>query len=44
MNMDQVAVEFSRDASKAVSTVTGHAYLGLSIIDMDRGVMFQSEK
>jgi len=44
MNMDQVAVEFSRDASKAVSTVTGHAYLGISIIDEDRGVMFQSEK
>jgi len=44
MEMDQVAIEFSRDASKAVSTVTGHAYLGISIIDQDRGVMFQSEK
>ncbi len=39
---DQVTVEFSRNASNASTAIVGHAYLGLSIIDDDRGVLIKS--
>lgn len=44
MDMDQVSIEFSRDATKALTRVVGHAYLGISVIDDDRGVILQSAK
>jgi hypothetical protein len=44
MDMDQVSIEFSRDATKALTRVVGHAYLGVSVIDDDRGVILQSAK
>jgi hypothetical protein len=40
---DQVTVEFSRNASNASTAIVGHAYLGLSIIDNDRGVLLKSQ-
>ena len=40
---DQVTVEFSRNASNASTAIVGHAYLGLSIIDDDRGVLLKSQ-
>ena len=39
---DQVTVELSRNATSASTTLIGHAYLGLSIIDQDRGVLLKS--
>lgn len=41
---DQVTVEFARNASNASTSIVGHAYLGLSIIDDDRGVLLKSQK
>jgi len=38
MEMGEVMVEMDRDATKALTKVVGHAYLGMSIIDNDRGV------
>jgi len=42
MSMGEVVVEMERDATKAVTQVIGHAYLGLSIIENDRGVRIES--
>ena len=36
--MGEVMVEMDRDATKALTKVVGHAYLGIAIIDDDRGV------
>ena len=36
-----VLIEMDRDASRAVTRVVGHSYLGMSIIDDDRGVLFK---
>lgn len=41
MDMGEVLIEMDRDPSRAVSRVVGHAYLGMSIIDDDRGVLFK---
>ncbi len=38
MEMGEVMIEMDRDAAKALTKVVGHAYLGMSIIDQDRGV------
>lgn len=38
MEMGEVSIEMDRDATKALTKVVGHAYLGMSIIDDDRGV------
>lgn len=38
MEMGEVMVEMDRDATKALTKVVGHAYLGIAIIDDDRGV------
>ena len=42
MNMGKVLVELERDGSKAITSVIGHAYLGLSVLDDDRGVVIDS--
>ena len=39
---DQVTVEFVRNASNASTSIVGHAYLGMSVIDNDRGVLIKS--
>lgn len=41
MDMGEVLIEMDRDASRAVTRVVGHSYLGMSIIDDDRGVLFK---
>lgn len=33
MQIDKVAIELSRTPAKALTTITGHAYLGVSVID-----------
>jgi len=38
MEMGEVAVEMDRDATKALTRIVGHAYLGMAIIDDERGV------
>jgi len=38
MEMGEVSVEIDRDSLKAITSVVGHAYLGMSIIDDFRGV------
>jgi hypothetical protein len=38
MEMGEVMVEMDRDATKALTRIVGHAYIGLAIIDDDRGV------
>lgn len=35
---DEYAVEFQRDASKGITEVVGHAYVGISILEDSRGV------
>ena len=42
MEMGEVMVEMDRDATKALTKVVGHAYVGMSIIDNDRGVTLLS--
>jgi len=42
MEMGEVLIEMDRDATKAITRVVGHAYLGMSIIDDDRGVLLQA--
>lgn len=38
MQMGEVMIEMDRSASQALTQVVGHAYLGIAIIDDDRGV------
>jgi len=38
MEMGEVMIEMEREADKALTRIVGHAYLGMSIIDDDRGV------
>lgn len=42
MSMGKVLVEMERDGAKAITSIIGHAYLGLSVIDDDRGVVIKS--
>jgi len=42
MEMGEVMVEMDREADKALTQIVGHAYLGMSIIDQDRGVAILS--
>tara|TARA_R100001480_G_scaffold146520_3_gene145152 strand:- start:7886 stop:8401 length:516 start_codon:yes stop_codon:yes gene_type:complete len=42
MAMGPVTVEMDRQADKAVTQVIGHAYLGMSILENDRGVRIES--
>ena len=41
MEMGEVLVEIDRDATKALTRIVGHAYLGMSIIDENRGVVIK---
>lgn len=43
MNMGKIVVEMDRESDKAITRVIGHAYLGMSIIDDARGVVFKSD-
>ena len=38
MEMGEVLIEMDRDATRALTRVVGHAYLGMAVIDNDRGV------
>lgn len=42
MEMGEVMIEMDREADKALTRIVGHAYLGMSIIDDDRGVVLLS--
>lgn len=42
MALGPVTVEMDRQADKAVTQVIGHAYLGMSILENDRGVRIES--
>ena len=42
MQMGKVTVELSRDGVNALTNIMGHAYLGMSIIDEDRGCLVKS--
>ena len=42
MEMGEVYIEMDRDASKALTRVVGHCYLGMSILDLDRGSLLIS--
>ena len=35
---DEFAVEFQRDASKAITEVVGHAYVGVALVEDSRAV------
>jgi hypothetical protein len=41
MEMGEVLIEMDREADKALTRIVGHCYLGMSIIDDDRGVLFK---
>ena len=38
MEMGEVSIEMDRDSVKAITSVVGYAYLGMSIIDDFRGI------
>lgn len=38
MNMGEIMVELERDAATASTIIVGHAYLGMAVLDDDRGV------
>jgi hypothetical protein len=42
MQMGKVLIEMERTATKALTRVVGHAYLGIGIVDDDRGVVIKS--
>jgi len=42
MNMGPIVVELDRDPASASTSVVGHAYLGMAVIDDDRGVRLRS--
>jgi len=43
MEMGEVMIEMDRQADKALTKIVGHAYLGMSIIDDDRGCLLISK-
>ena len=42
MQMGKVLIEMERTATKALTRVVGHAYLGIGVVDDDRGVVIKS--
>jgi hypothetical protein len=42
MDMGDVLIEMDRDATRALTSVVGHCYVGMGIIDADRGVKLLS--
>ena len=43
MEMGEVYIEMDRDASKALTRVVDHCYLGMSILDLDKGSLLVSK-
>ena len=43
MEMGEVMIEMDREADKALTRIVGHAYLGMSIIDDNRGCLLISK-
>jgi len=43
MEMGEVMIEMDREADKALTRIVGHAYLGMSILDDDRGCLLISK-
>ena len=37
-----VAVEFERTGAEALTSVIGHAYLGVAVVDADKGILINS--
>lgn len=42
MQMGKVMIEFDRTPTKALTRVVGHAYLGIGVVDTDRGCVIKS--
>jgi hypothetical protein len=42
LNLGPVAIEFNRNAATASTQIVGHAYLGMAILDDNRGVRLRS--
>ncbi len=42
MQMGKVLIEMERTATQALTRVVGHAYLGIGVVDDDRGVVIKS--
>lgn len=42
MDMGDVLIEMDRDATRALTSVVGHCYVGMGIVDADRGVKLLS--
>ena len=42
MDMGEVLIEMDRDATRALTSIVGHCYLGMGVIDSDRGVKLLS--
>jgi hypothetical protein len=42
MQMGKVLIEMERSGNEALTSIMGHAYLGMAIIDEDRGCLIKS--
>jgi hypothetical protein len=42
MDMGEVLIEMDRDATRALTSIVGHCYVGMGIVDSDRGVKLLS--
>ena len=42
MDMGDVLIEMDRDATRALTSIVGHCYLGMGVVDADRGVKLLS--
>ena len=42
MDMGDVLIEMERDAARALTSIVGHCYLGMGVVDADRGVKLLS--
>lgn len=42
MDMGDVLIEMDRDATRALTSIVGHCYVGMGIVDADRGVKLLS--
>jgi|11BtaG_2_1085332.scaffolds.fasta_scaffold04518_6 hypothetical protein len=42
MDMGDVLIEMDRDATRALTSIVGHCYLGMGVVDSDRGVKLLS--
>lgn len=42
MQMGKILVEMERSGAEAITSIIGHGYLGLSVLDDDRGVLIKS--